>query len=203
MKGKISMIYKKYVKRIIDILLAFIGIIVLSPIFLILAIVIKYTSKGPVLFKQIRVGKDNKPFKILKFRSMYVETPKDMPTHMLENPDAFITNVGRIMRKTSLDELPQLWNILVGDMSIIGPRPSLPNQLDLNDLRDKNGASSIRPGLTGLAQVSGRDELEIEAKAGFDGQYANEITLLKDTSLFLKTIFSVFTSDGVKEGKMQ
>ena len=131
---------------------------------------------------------------------MYIETPKDMPTHLLENPDAYITLIGKIMRKTSIDELPQLINILKGDMSVIGPRPSLPNQCDLNTLRDKNGASSIKPGLTGLAQISGRDELEIDVKADLDGKYADNITLVGDIKLFFGTIISVVKNDGVKEG---
>ena len=161
------------------------------------------TSPGPVLFKQERVGKNNKNFKIYKFRSMRTDTPKDVPTHMLEDPEQYITKIGKFMRKTSLDELPQLFNILKGEMSVIGPRPSLPNQYDLNELRNKNGASSIRPGLTGLAQISGRDELEIEVKANLDGEYAMEITLFKDIKLFFSTILSVIRSDGIKEGKIE
>ena len=159
------------------------------------------TSPGPVLFKQERVGKNNKNFKIYKFRSMRTDTPKDVPTHMLEDPEQYITKIGKFMRKTSLDELPQLFNILKGEMSVIGPRPSLPNQYDLNDLRDKNGASKVKPGLTGLAQVSGRDELEIDIKAALDGQYVKNITFIGDLKLFFKTFISVLKSDGVKEGK--
>lgn len=193
--------YQKYIKRLIDFLLALIGIVILSPILLILAILIKLTSKGPVLFKQIRVGRNNQNFKILKFRTMRIDTPKDCPTHLLENPESYITSIGRFLRKTSLDEIPQLWNILIGDMAVIGPRPSLPNQYDLNELRDKNGASKVKPGLTGLAQVSGRDELEIEVKARLDGEYVKNISFLGDVKLFIKTITSVLKSDGVKEGK--
>lgn len=195
------MIYRNYIKRIIDFVLALLGIIILSPVFLILSILIKCNSKGPILFKQIRVGRGNKAFKILKFRTMKIETPKDMPTHLLENPESYITSVGKFMRKTSLDELPQLWNIVVGEMSVIGPRPSLPSQTDLNQLRDKNGASKIRPGLTGLAQVSGRDELPIDIKASYDGEYVNMMSFVNDLKLFFKTAFNVIKSDGVKEGK--
>ena len=193
--------YQNYIKRMIDFIMALIGIIILSPILLILSIIIKVTSPGPILFKQNRVGKDNVEFKILKFRTMRIDTPKDCPTHLLDNPDQYITRVGKFLRKTSLDELPQLWNILIGDMVIIGPRPSLPNQYDLNDLRDKNGASKVKPGLTGLAQVSGRDELEIDIKAALDGQYVKNITFIGDLKLFFKTFISVLKSDGVKEGK--
>ena len=193
--------YQNYIKRMIDFIMALIGIIILSPILLILSIIIKVTSPGPILFKQNRVGKDNVEFKILNFRNMRIDTPKDCPTHLLDNPDQYITRVGKFLRKTSLDELPQLWNILIGDMAIIGPRPSLPNQYDLNDLRDKNGASKVKPGLTGLAQVSGRDELEIDIKAALDGQYVKNITFIGDLKLFFKTFISVLKSDGVKEGK--
>ena len=193
--------YQNYIKRMIDFIMALIGIIILSPILLILSIIIKVTSPGPILFKQNRVGKDNVEFKILKFRTMRIDTPKDCPTHLLDNPDQYITRVGKFLRKTSLDELPQLINIINGDMAIIGPRPSLPNQYDLNDLRDKNGASKVKPGLTGLAQVSGRDELEIDIKAALDGQYVKNITFIGDLKLFFKTFISVLKSDGVKEGK--
>lgn len=192
--------YRKCIKRLLDFLLSLIGIIILSPVLLILAIVIKVTSPGPVLFKQERMGKDNVHFKIYKFRSMRTDTPKDVPTHMLSNPDQYITKIGKFMRKTSLDELPQLFNILKGDMSVIGPRPSLPNQYDLNELRDQNGASSIKPGLTGLAQISGRDELEIDVKAALDGEYVKKMSFLFDCKCFFGTITSVLKSDGVVEG---
>lgn len=192
--------YKNYIKRVIDVIASLLGIIILSPILIILAVIIKLSSPGPVLFKQNRMGKNNERFKILKFRTMKIETPKECPTHLLDNPDQYITNIGKFLRKTSLDELPQLFNILIGDMTIIGPRPSLPNQHDLNALRDQNGASSVRPGLTGLAQVSGRDELEIEVKAKLDGEYVKSITFIGDVNLFFKTIKSVLKSDGVKEG---
>ncbi|MEG0290986.1 MAG: sugar transferase [Erysipelotrichaceae bacterium] len=193
--------YKNYIKRLMDIVLSLTGIIILSPILIVIGIIIKLTSSGPILFKQERVGKDNISFMILKFRSMRIDTPKDCPTHLLDNPDQYITGIGKFLRKTSLDELPQLWNIFVGDMAVIGPRPSLPIQYDLNALRDKNGASSIKPGLTGLAQISGRDELEIEIKANLDGEYVNKISFMFDVKLFFGTFVSVLKSDGVKEGK--
>lgn len=183
-----------------DTVLSLVGIIILSPLLLLLAAAIKLTSPGPVFFKQKRVGKNNVSFYIYKFRSMRIDTPKDMPTHLLENPDQYITRIGKFMRKTSLDELPQLFNILKGDMAIIGPRPSLPNQYDLNKLRDENGASAVKPGLTGLAQISGRDELEIEVKAALDGEYVKQISLLFDCKCFFGTITSVLKHEGVKEG---
>ena len=195
--------YQNYIKRGIDCILSLIGLIILSPILLIIAMIIKMTSPGPVLFRQERMGKDNKHFRIMKFRTMRIDTPKDCPTHMLENPDQYITKIGHILRKTSLDELPQLWNIFVGDMAVIGPRPSLPNQYDLNELRNQNGASKVRPGLTGLAQISGRDELEISVKAALDGEYVKKISFLTDVRLFFATFISVLRSDGVKEGKTE
>lgn len=192
--------YKDSLKRGIDFLLSLVGIIVLSPILLILCLAIKIDSKGPVIFKQKRVGKNKTHFYIYKFRTMKVDTPKETPTHLLSNPDFFITRVGKFLRKTSLDELPQLFNILKGDMAIIGPRPALWNQYDLIEERDKYYANDIRPGLTGLAQISGRDELEIEYKARLDGQYTSNITPLMDLKCFFGTIISVFKSDGVVEG---
>lgn len=195
--------YQKYMKRGIDCILSLIGLIILSPILLIIAVIIKVTSPGPILFRQERVGKNNEHFRIMKFRTMRIDTPKDCPTHLLENPDQYITKIGHILRKTSLDELPQLWNIFIGDMAVIGPRPSLPNQYDLNELRDQNGASAVRPGLTGLAQISGRDELEISVKAALDGEYVKNITFFMDLKLFLGTFISVLRSDGVKEGKAE
>lgn len=195
--------YQKYMKRGIDCILSLIGLIILSPILLIIAVIIKVTSPGPILFRQERVGKNNEHFRIMKFRTMRIDTPKDCPTHLLENPDQYITKIGHILRKTSLDELPQLWNIFIGDMAVIGPRPSLPNQYDLNELRDQNGASSVRPGLTGLAQISGRDELEISVKAALDGEYVKNISFFMDLKLFLGTFISVLRSDGVKEGKAE
>ncbi|MFB8507377.1 sugar transferase [Enterococcus durans] len=192
--------YKDSLKRGIDFLLSLVGIIVLSPILLILCLAIKIDSKGPVIFKQKRVGKNKTHFYIYKFRTMKVDTPKETPTHLLSNPDFFITRVGKFLRKTSLDELPQLFNILKGDMAVIGPRPALWNQYDLIEERDKYYANDIRPGLTGLAQISGRDELEIEYKARLDGQYTSNITPLMDLKCFFGTIISVFKSDGVVEG---
>lgn len=195
--------YQKYMKRGIDCILSLIGLIILSPILLIIAVIIKVTSPGPILFRQERVGKNNEHFRIMKFRTMRIDTPKDCPTHLLDNPDQYITKIGHILRKTSLDELPQLWNIFIGDMAVIGPRPSLPNQYDLNELRDQNGASAVRPGLTGLAQISGRDELEISVKAALDGEYVKNISFFMDLKLFLGTFISVLRSDGVKEGKAE
>ena len=188
------------VKRLIDIILALIGMIVLSPIFLTLIIAIKLDSKGPVLFKQKRVGINKTHFSILKFRTMRIDTPKDTPTHLLENPEQYITKMGKFLRKTSLDELPQIWNIFVGQMSIIGPRPALWNQYDLIEERDKYGANDISPGLTGWAQINGRDELPIEVKAILDGEYVEKISFWLDIKCFFGTIVSVLKSDGVVEG---
>ena len=190
-----------YVKRCIDFILALIACTVAIPFLLIIAIMIKVDSKGPVFFVQDRVGKHKKIFKMYKFRTMYVDTPHDMPTHLLENPDAYITKVGRVLRKTSLDELPQVIHILKGEMSIVGPRPALWNQSDLIELREKYGANDICPGLTGLAQVKGRDELSIEDKAKYDGEYVKRCSLLFDFMLFMKTIGIVLRGDGIQEGK--
>lgn len=192
--------YQKMLKRVIDILLSLIGLIVLSPLLLLIIIAIKLNSKGPVLFKQRRVGKDKVLFKIYKFRTMKIETPKDAPTHLLKNPDFFITKVGKFLRKTSLDELPQLINILKGEMSIIGPRPALWNQYDLVNERDKYHANDIYPGLTGWAQINGRDELPIRKKAALDGEYMKNISFSFDVKCFIGTIFSVVKNDGVVEG---
>ncbi|WP_080843896.1 sugar transferase [Cytobacillus gottheilii] len=188
------------VKRLIDIILSLIGIIVLSPIFLILIIAIKIDSRGPVLFKQKRVGINKTHFNILKFRTMRIDTPKDTPTHLLSNPEQYITKMGKFLRKTSLDELPQIWNIFVGQMSIIGPRPALWNQYDLIAERDKYGANDVPPGLTGWAQINGRDELPIEIKAKLDGEYVEMINPWMDVKCFFGTIVSVVKSDGVVEG---
>lgn len=188
------------IKRLIDIILSLIGLIVLSTIFLILIIAIKLDSKGPVLFKQKRVGINKTHFNILKFRTMRIDTPKDTPTHLLENPEQYITRMGKFLRKTSLDELPQIWNIFVGQMSIIGPRPALWNQYDLIAERDKYSANDVPPGLTGWAQINGRDELPIEVKAKLDGEYVKKISLLMDVKCFFGTIISVVKSDGVVEG---
>jgi len=188
------------VKRFIDLILSFIGLLILSPIFLILILAIKLDSKGPVLFKQKRVGIHKTHFNILKFRTMKIYTPKDTPTHLLQNPDQYITKVGKFLRRTSLDELPQIWNIFVGEMSIIGPRPALWNQYDLIAERDKYGANDIRPGLTGWAQINGRDELPIEVKAKLDGEYVDKLSFRMDIKCFFGTIINVLKSDGVVEG---
>lgn len=189
-----------YVKQTIDFLLALIGMLVLWPVFLIIAIAIKTSSKGPILFKQKRLGKNKSEFYILKFRTMRTDTPNDMPTHLLKDPDFFITKVGKFLRKTSLDELPQIINILKGEMSIVGPRPALWNQYDLIAERDKYGANDIKPGLTGWAQINGRDELEIEKKAILDGEYVNKIGFIMDAKCFCITLVSVTKSEGVVEG---
>jgi len=192
--------YADHGKRILDVILSAGGLVVLSPVLLVLILAVKLDSPGPVFFKQKRVGKGRTHFEILKFRSMRIDTPKDTPTHLLENPDQWITRMGRFLRKTSLDELPQIWNILVGDMSVIGPRPALWNQYDLLDERDKYGANDIRPGLSGWAQINGRDELPIEVKARLDGEYVQKLSLGFDIKCFFGTITSVLKSDGVVEG---
>lgn len=191
------------IKNIIDFILSLIASIILLPFFCIFAIIIKLESKGPIFFKQKRIGKDKKEFYIYKFRTMRTDTPKDMPTHLLKDAESYITKSGKVFRKTSIDELPQIINILKGQMSIIGPRPALWNQYDLIKERDKYNANSIRPGLTGWAQVNGRDELEIPIKAKFDGEYVEKMSLLFDTKIFLKTIVKVFKHDGVVEGKVE
>ena len=192
--------YNKFIKRLIDIVLSGCGIIVLSPVYLILALAIKIDDPGPVFFRQRRVGLHKTHFNILKFRTMKMETPKDTPTHMLENPQQYITRVGRILRKTSLDELPQIFQIFTGKMSIIGPRPALWNQFDLIEERDKYGANDVRPGLTGWAQINGRDELPIDVKARFDGEYVEKMSFAFDCKCFFDTIVSVLKHDGVVEG---
>lgn len=221
-------VYAKYIKRLTDILLSLIGIIITIIPMAIIAVMIKADSPGPVIFKQKRVGKGKKHFEILKFRTMKTDAPKDMPTHMLKDPESMITKTGGWLRKTSLDELPQLFNILAGHMSIVGPRPALWNQEDLIALRDgyvketkneektehKNNekrsgkqknrkitVNDLRPGLTGWAQINGRDELEIEEKAAFDGEYLKNISLGFDIKCFLKTITSVLKKEGVSEGE--
>ncbi|MBM0272938.1 sugar transferase [Streptococcus suis] len=187
-------------KRILAIIISGIAIVVLSPVLLLIAIAIKLDSKGPVLFKQKRVGKNKSHFMIYKFRSMYVDAPSDMPTHLLKDPTAMITKVGAFLRKTSLDELPQLFNIFKGEMAIVGPRPALWNQYDLIEERDKYGANDIRPGLTGWAQINGRDELEIDEKSKLDGYYVQNMSLGLDIKCFLGTFLSVARSEGVVEG---
>ena len=192
--------YQKYGKRFLDILLSACGILVLSPVFLLLAIAIVVDDPGPVFFRQKRLGIHKTYFNILKFRTMKSSSPKDVPTHLLENPEQYLTRVGKVLRKLSLDELPQIFQIFTGEMSIIGPRPALWNQFDLIQERDKNGANDVRPGLTGLAQISGRDELPITVKAWFDGEYVRKMSFAFDCKLFFGTILSVLRSDGVVEG---
>ena len=190
----------RYIKRGIDILLSGLAVIILSPALLVLCAAIKIDSRGPILFKQKRIGIHKTYFWIYKFRTMRTDTPKDMPTHLLSNPEQYITKVGKFLRKTSLDELPQIFNILKGDMSIVGPRPALWNQDDLIAERDKYGANDVMPGLTGWAQINGRDELEIPVKAAFDGEYVKKIGFAMDVRCFFGTFLSVLRGDGVVEG---
>ena len=192
--------YRNCIKRILAVVLSLAGILVLGWLFVLLCIAIKLDSPGPVLFRQKRVGLGKSHFYILKFRTMRTDTPKDMPTHLLANPDQYITKVGKFLRKTSLDELPQLFNILKGDMAVIGPRPALWNQYDLIEERDRYGANDVRPGLTGWAQINGRDELEIPVKARLDGEYVEKLSFGFDVKCFLGTIAAVLRSDGVVEG---
>lgn len=193
------MVYVK-IKRIIDFALALLATLMLSPLLLILALAIKFESKGPVMFKQKRVGIHKKFFMIYKFRTMRTDTPKDVPTHMLKNPEQYITQTGRFLRKTSLDELPQLFNIIKGDMALVGPRPALWNQDDLIAEREKYGANDVLPGLTGWAQINGRDELEIPVKAKLDGEYVEKMSFFFDLRCLFGTVFSVLKRDGVVEG---
>ena len=188
------------VKRAIDFICSLLGLILLSPLFLVLILWIKMDSPGPVLFRQKRVGIHKTYFQILKFRTMRIDTPKDMPTHLLKNPEQYITKAGKFLRKTSLDELPQIINILKGDMAIVGPRPALWNQYDLIAERDKYGANDVRPGLTGWAQINGRDELEILVKAALDGEYVKKLGPAMDLRCFFGTFLSVLKADGVVEG---
>ena len=192
--------YKKFGKRLIDLVLSGCAIVVLSPVFLLLVLAIKLDSPGPVVFKQKRVGLHKTHFNILKFRTMRIDTPRDCPTHLLENPQQWITRVGGFLRKTSLDELPQIFNIFAGHMSIIGPRPALWNQFDLIEERDKYGANDVMPGLTGWAQINGRDELPIDVKAKLDGEYVEKQSLAFDIKCFVGTVVSVLRHDGVVEG---
>ena len=192
--------YKRFGKRALDLLLSGLGLIVLSPLFLIISIAIKAEDPGPVFFRQKRVGIHKTYFNIVKFRSMRQDTPHDMPTHLLSDPQRWITKTGRFLRKTSLDELPQIAQIFTGKMSIIGPRPALWNQYDLIAERDKYGANDITPGLTGWAQVNGRDELEIEEKARLDGEYAQNISFGRDMKIFWMTVKNVLRGSGVVEG---
>lgn len=192
--------YRKGIKRVGDIFLSALGIIFLALPMAIIVLAIKLDSPGPILFKQKRVGIHKTHFYIWKFRTMRIDTPRDVPTHMLDNPQQWITKVGRFLRKTSLDELPQIFNILAGKMSVVGPRPALWNQYDLIDERDKYGANDIRPGLTGWAQINGRDELEIPVKARFDGEYAEKMSFRFDCKCVFGTVRAVLRSDGVVEG---
>ncbi len=189
-----------YIKRSIDIVMSALGLIILSPVFLILIAAIKLDSRGPVLFKQKRVGIHKTHFNILKFRTMRTDTPRDMPTHLLKDPQQYITRIGRFLRRTSLDELPQILNILKGDMAVVGPRPALWNQYDLIEERDQYGANDVRPGLTGWAQINGRDELEIPVKAALDGEYVRKMSFRMDCRCFFGTFLSVLRGDGVVEG---
>ena len=193
---------KMYVrtKRLVDIALSIVGIVILSPVFLILVVAIKLDSRGPVLFRQKRVGIHKSHFYILKFRTMRIDTPTDTPTHLLDNPEQHITRVGKFLRRTSLDELPQIINILKGEMSFIGPRPALWNQYDLLEERDRYGANDVVPGLTGWAQINGRDELPIDEKARLDGEYVSRFGIAIDVRCFFATIVSVLGSKGVVEG---
>jgi len=197
--------YDRVVKRIIDFLLSTIGIILLTPFWIVLAVAIKIDDPGPIFFKQKRIARDGKDgsvryFPILKYRSMKTSTPKDMPTHMLKDPEQYITKVGGFLRKTSLDELPQIFNIWAGQMAIVGPRPALWNQTDLYYERAKYGANKVRPGLTGWAQINGRDELEIEDKARLDGDYVKKLSFGMDLRCFFGTFISVLRQEGVVEG---
>lgn len=189
------------IKRILDLVITLVAVVCLAPLLVLIAAWIKIESKGPVLFCQKRVGIGKSYFQIYKFRTMRTDAPKDCPTHLLENPDAYITRSGHVLRKTSMDELPQLFNIIKGDMSIVGPRPALWNQYDLIAERDKHGANDLMPGLTGWAQVNGRDELPIEVKARLDGEYVKKMSLRFDLYCILKTAASVIKADGIREGR--
>jgi len=192
--------YRKYLKRLGDVALCLLALPVLLPLFLILSLAIRLDSKGPVIFVQKRVGKDKRHFTIYKFRTMKTDAPKEVPTHLIGDPAAYMTRLGSLLRKTSLDELPQLLNIFKGDMSLVGPRPALWNQFDLIAERDKYNANSVRPGLTGWAQINGRDTLEIPVKAKLDGEYVERMSYLFDLRCFFGTIVSIFKREGVVEG---
>ena len=192
--------YRKYGKRFLDLLLSACAIMVLLPVYLLISIAIVVDDPGPVFFRQKRVGIHKTHFQILKFRTMKVSTPKDVPTHLLENPEQYITRVGKVLRKTSLDELPQIFQILTGKMAIFGPRPAQWNQFDLIAERDKYGANDVRPGLTGWAQINGRDELPLDVKARFDGEYVENLSFRFACKCFFGTITSVLKSEGVVEG---
>lgn len=203
-KNKCSRIYSKYIKRICDIIFSGIALLVLWPVLAIIGIIIKMTDPGPILFAQKRVGIKKKGeltyFSIYKYRTMKTSTPKDVPTHLMENPEQWITGIGKILRKFSLDELPQIWNIFIGDMSLVGPRPALWNQYDLVEEREKYRANDVTPGLTGWAQINGRDELPIDVKAKLDGEYVKRMSLLFDIKCILGTISPVLSHKGVVEG---
>ena len=192
--------YRTFFKRLLDIILSGCAIVILSPLLLIIAVAIQIDDPGPVMFRQKRVGIHKTHFSIMKFRTMKMDTPRDTPTHLLENPEQYITKVGKFLRKSSLDELPQIFQIFTGRMSIIGPRPALWNQFDLIAERDKYGANDVRPGLTGWAQINGRDELPIDIKARFDGEYVEKLSFLFDCKCFFGTIGAVLKHDGVVEG---
>lgn len=192
--------YSYKIKRVLDFLLSLLAMIILLWLFIVIAIAIKLNSKGPVFFLQKRIGRDKKEFNIIKFRTMKIDTPKNIPTHLLKNPDQYITSMGKLLRKTSLDELPQLINIIKGDMSIVGPRPALWNQYDLIAERDKYDVNHLRPGLTGWAQVNGRDEIPIEIKARLDGEYMKKLSFTFDIKCIIKTVNCVIKHEGVKEG---
>ena len=196
----VANMYLKYLKRFSDCILSLVVTVVISWLLLIIIILIKSTSKGTVFFLQKRIGIHKREFYIFKFRTMRIDTPKDMPTHMLMNPEQYITPVGRFLRKTSFDELPQLFNIIIGQMAIVGPRPALWNQYDLIDERDRYGANDVRPGLTGWAQVNGRDEIPISIKARLDGEYIKKMGFLFDMKCIVKTVSTVLRHEGVKEG---
>lgn len=200
MKNRVDSIYNRFFKRVIDIICSLLAIIVLSIIYLPICLIVKLTSKGPVFFKQKRIGKNKSFFNILKFRTMRIDTPKDCPTHLLKNPDQYITKAGKFLRKTSLDELPQIFNILKGDMSVIGPRPALWNQDDLIAEREKYNINALTPGLTGWAQIHGRDELPIPEKVQMDKVYYDNISFCFDVKCLFMTVLSVIRSDGVVEG---
>jgi O-antigen biosynthesis protein WbqP len=194
------LIYKKYIKRAIDISLSLLGLFLLSPLFVLIALCIKLNSRGPILFGQFRVGKGKVEFRIYKFRTMKIDTPQNVPTWLLDNPESRITKVGKFLRRSSLDELPQIINIIKGEMSIIGPRPVIRDEYELFLERDKNGVYNITPGLTGLAQISGRDVISIKEKARLDGEYARKVSFFLDLKIFLLTIVRVLKSEGVREG---
>lgn len=192
--------YQKYIKRCLDFVLSLTALLLFWWLLVLLAVLVKVTSKGPVFFRQKRVGIHKSHFSMLKFRTMRIDTPKDVPTHLLKNPEQYITPVGKFLRKTSFDELPQLLNILAGQMAIVGPRPALWNQEDLIEQREQYGANDVRPGLTGWAQINGRDELEIPIKAKYDGEYVQKMSFWFDVKILFGTVKSVMVQDGVKEG---